>query len=37
MGFQPNHASELWASLASAAVALVAYFLFRHGKYGKAA
>ena len=37
MGFQSNHASELWASLASAAVALVAYFLFRHGKYGKPA
>lgn len=37
MGFQPSHASELWASLASAAVALLAYFLFRHGKYGKPA
>ena len=35
MGFSPELASQLWISLISVAVALVAYFLFRHGKYGK--
>ena len=34
MGFSPELASQLWISLISVAVALVAYFLFRHGKYG---
>ncbi|HUO80202.1 MAG TPA: amino acid permease [Steroidobacteraceae bacterium] len=33
MAFTPDLASQLWASVGSVAVALVAYALVRHGKY----
>ena len=33
MAFTPSLASQLWASVLSVAVALVAYALIRHGKY----
>jgi len=34
MAFTPDLASQLWASVLSVVVALAAYALLRHGKYG---